>query len=359
MATRFYLPSVGPAPVTPPALPSGWIAGGTAALQAPAPTTKSNTAFAEFVVAETTASTTNVAVGIFVSEPLAAQTVAGDITAVIRAYGTIGSGNDDALQVGAYLVSGDGTTVKQTLYAGHAAALQGVAATGQLGQEFTSTGGAPGPTRIIPAQALTTQSADSGDRLMLIVGYRTYDVSAGARDSELRFGDPSATADQALTAGLTSDLVPWVELSATLTFAGGASSVTLTPAALHLAAVPLSAQPGPVTVALTPAVVQIAAIPVSPAPQPVTVALTPAGLHLVAVPVVAGSQPVTVALTPAAVHLAAAALSAQPGPVTVTLTPAALALAAVALGISASGAGAFPPVRTQTSVVPIRTSTIR
>ena len=35
---------------------------------------------------------------------------------------------------------------------------------------------------------------------------------------EDEFGDPTATSDFALTAGLTTDLVPWAEISANLTF---------------------------------------------------------------------------------------------------------------------------------------------
>jgi hypothetical protein len=39
----------------------------------------------------------------------------------------------------------------------------------------------------------------------------------------LRFGDPTGTADFALTGDLTTDLCPWVELSANLTFTGAAT----------------------------------------------------------------------------------------------------------------------------------------
>lgn len=353
MATRFYLPSAGPAPVTPPALPSGWIAGSTAALQAPAPTAKSNTALTEFIVAETTASTTNVAVGVFVSEPLGAQTIAGDITAVIRAYGTIGSGNDDALQVGAYLISGDGTTVKQTLYAGHTAALQATTATGQLGQEFTSTGGAPGPTRIIPAQAMTSQSADAGDRLMLIVGYRTYDVSAGARDSELRFGDPAATADQALTAGLTTDLVPWVELSADLAFDTGDPEPAEGTADMGLA-LAVSAAGGRPSEGLAQLATALTVAATGARPSTGTAAFA---LALTAA--ASGSAPdVDDAGGSAAFGLALdlAVTGARPSSGTANFD---LALALASVAQPGGPTGVFPPIRTTTSAVPIRTATIR
>lgn len=355
MPTRFYLPSSGSPPVTPPALPSGWVDQSPAHYNAPAPTAKSNTALTDIAVTDSTSSATNVAVGCFVSDLLAAQTVSGTVSAVVMAFGSV-SAADDSLNVGVYLIAGDGSAVKSTLYAGHADALQSVNAVGALGQEFDS---GQFETRIIPATALTSQSAASGDRLMILVGYRTHDVSATARASSLRVGDPSTTADQALTADLTSNLAPWVELSATLTFAGGASQVTLTPALLDLAAVPLTPAPGAVTVSLTAATVHLAAASVSPVPQPVVVTLTPATFQLAAVPLGVGAGAVTVDLTPAALHLAAVALTPHPGPVAVALAPAVLALAAVALSVSASGAGAQPPIRTQTSVVPIRTVTIR
>lgn len=221
MATRFYLPASGTIPVTPPALPTGWVTGSPPGIQCPTGTTKTDTALADFLVSESTASVTNIPVGIFISAPLAAQSIAGDVTAVVR--GVEGaSSSDDSLQVGLYLISNDGTSVLSTLYGGHAEALN--TTSGALGQEIASAAQA---TRIIPATALTGQTAVSGDRLMILVGYRTHDISATARTSTLRLGDPSATGDFALTSGLTTDLDPWVELSATLAFAGGAAPIVV------------------------------------------------------------------------------------------------------------------------------------
>ena len=330
MATRFYLPSVGPAPVTPPALPSGWVDQSPAHYNAPAPIAKSNTALTDISVTDSTNVMTNVAIGCYVSELLAAQSIAGTVSAVVMAFASVSSA-DDSLNVGVYLIAGDGSSVKSTLYAGHAEGLQSVDAVGVLGQEFDSV---RFETRIIPATALTTQSAAAGDRLMILAGYRTHDVSATARASSLRVGDPSATADQALTADLITNLVPWVELSATLTFAGGdpePSEVTLTPASLHLAAVVLSPQPGAVSVALTPAQVHLAAVTLVATPAAVTVALTPAAVHLAALALVATPGSVAVTLTPATFQLAAVALAAQPGPAALTLTPAVLLLVAPAV----------------------------
>jgi hypothetical protein len=211
VATRLYLQATGAAAVTAPALPTGWTAGLTAAVQRKAVTAKANTALTDFTVAETTASITNIPVGIFISDPLTGGSISGTLTAVVRGLESATSA-DDSLQVGVYLITGTGSAVQSTLYAGHTAALG--TTSGALGQEF----GTSAATRIIPSTAHTTQTAAAGDRLMVIVGYRTHDAATTNRSSTLRFGDPTATSDFALTAGLTTDLVPWVELSTTLTF---------------------------------------------------------------------------------------------------------------------------------------------
>ena len=146
-------------------------------------------------------------------------TISGTVSAVVRGMEGA-SASDDSLQVGLYLISGDGTSVVATLYAGHTEALNATA--GALGQEIAS---ASMQTRIIPATSITSQTATAGQRLMILVGYRTHDISATLRTSTLRLGDPTATADYALTSGLTTDLTPWVELSADLSFASGGTSV--------------------------------------------------------------------------------------------------------------------------------------
>lgn len=321
MATRFYLPSGGTPAVTPPALPAGWTAGQTAAIQAPMTTTKTDTALTDASMSENTASVTNIPVAVYVSDLLVAQTVSGDVTATIRGM-EAASSSDDSLQVGLYLISGDGTTVLSTLYSGHTAALS--ATSGVLGQEIASAAAA---TRIIPATALTSQSASAGARLMILVGYRTHDASATARASTLRLGDPTAVADFALTPGLTTDLDPWVELTADLVFGGG----------------------GPETVDLTPVSMTLTAVAVTPVSQPVSMSLTPAALTLSAVPVGPVSQPVAVALTPAALTLTAIPVTPASGPVSVTLTPAEVAFTAVA--VTPAAAGRVVVVRPNTGTV--------
>lgn len=348
MATRFYLPSSGSPPVTAPALPSGWTAGQTAAGQYPTNTSKTDSPLADIAMSENTASVVNIPVGIYISPPLVGQSITGTVSMVIRGIEGASS-SDDSLQVGVYLISGDGSTVQSTLYAGHTEALN--VNPGALGQEIAS---AAAQTRIIPATAVTGQTASAGDRLMILVGYRTHDLSTTPRTTTLRLGDPSATADFALTAGLTTDLDPWVELSADLTFSGGSSTVGLTAAVLSVAGVPVTATPGavtaslthaaltltapqvtaaptPVVVALVPAAVAITAPPAAPSPGIVSVGLAPTALLLAGPPVVAAPGPVTIGLTPAGVTIAARPVAAQAGPVTAVLTVGTLSLTAPAV----------------------------
>lgn len=72
-------------------------------------------------------------------------------------------------------------------------------------------------TCILPATAMSgAVTVVDGDRLVLEIG--AYSSSAFSGANGLRVGDPSATADFANTAGLTTDLCSWFELSSTLSF---------------------------------------------------------------------------------------------------------------------------------------------
>src|SRR5215216_2642292 len=98
MATRFYLPSQTVPPVTlTAALPTGWTAGASTALQGATVRTKSNSAMVDATIAETTASVTNIPIKHFISEPLTAQTISGNLTAVIEGLESTSTA-DDALQ---------------------------------------------------------------------------------------------------------------------------------------------------------------------------------------------------------------------------------------------------------------------
>lgn len=216
MATRFYLPAFtgGPVPSVSPGYGSIWDETTSGGQRLVTSTTKANVAFENRQIGETSASATyDVLFHQYVSDNMDAQLIDGSFSGVVRAMQSAAAA-DDSLQVMVRVASEDGTVERAVLYGGHAAALNTTA--GALGQEFAVTTPA---TRVIPAgTALTSYTCVSGDRLVIEIGYRSHDTATTARNSILRFGDPTATADFALTAGLTTDLCPWMELSATLTF---------------------------------------------------------------------------------------------------------------------------------------------
>lgn len=71
-------------------------------------------------------------------------------------------------------------------------------------------------TRIVNAAALSNITSQNKDRLVVEVGANWTTVGSQCRTVSLTDGDVSATADYALTSGLTTSLDPWVEFSGTL-----------------------------------------------------------------------------------------------------------------------------------------------
>lgn len=131
----------------------------------------------------------------FVSEPLRPQTIRGTVSLVIRAIENLATANATLACV-VKLCSNDGGTLKGTLYSIFGIDSEFVAVTPE--------------TRIVNAQAVTQQTVDSGDRLIVEIGCTaTVPVAATATH---RFGC-SATSDFALTSALTTDLNPWIEFS--------------------------------------------------------------------------------------------------------------------------------------------------
>lgn len=214
MATRFYFADTLVGPVTGFNGSSGWnnassmtslvrhlslfkLVGGTSASR---------------LTSEAVASVINIGIRQHLSDELGAQTISGTFSAVFSGLESVATA-DNSLQVIIRVMSADGGAERATLYSGHTAALN--ATVGALGQEFVTTAA----TRIIPSgTALSSYTCVDGDRLCVETGYRSHDVSATSDSATITFGHPSSTADFALTAGLTTNLCPWVELSGALVF---------------------------------------------------------------------------------------------------------------------------------------------
>lgn len=197
MATRFYLGNSTAAP-TSPTVRSDWERSIAAFARHKLSRTKTNSALTDVAALMGSTATSQTCWHQWVSDPLPSNiTIAGTTSLVIR--GLEGAIAEDAhLAFMLRVMQGDSTTLERGL-------LCSVMATST---EFTTTA----QTRIHSAIANSSVNALAGDRIVLEVGIHA--VTAGnTTNITLRFGDPSATADFALTSGLTTDLVPWVELS--------------------------------------------------------------------------------------------------------------------------------------------------
>jgi hypothetical protein len=213
--TRFYLPTTAGRPVT-VAPDASWevatIGVSPLALGGKLVLAKSGTATGgPAVVKSSAANPCDVLCAQHVSDPLTAgATITGTLSFVARCAESVNTG-DEFLQLVARVVSGDGATVRGTLYAGQTATAVTATATDPTG-EMTTTAS----TRSLTV-AVSSVAAQTGDRLVIETGARSCTAATG-HTAFIRYGDPAATADHALGAGVTTDLVPWVELSATLAF---------------------------------------------------------------------------------------------------------------------------------------------
>lgn len=101
------------------------------------------------------------------------------------------------------IVSGDGTTERGLAGGFH-----------QTSSEFPTTF----YTRIHANRTAGAETFTSlaGDRIIIEMGL--HGVTPAAEEIQMRIGDPIGTNDFALTAGLTTDLCPWVRLSRDVTF---------------------------------------------------------------------------------------------------------------------------------------------
>lgn len=217
MATRFYLPDTGTAPFAAAdatILNAAWEqSAGYSTL--PTDTVKSNTAHtagSPRAKNSTTANNDRLDRVYVSSKQLAAGTIAaGTFSAVIRTIQSAAT-TDAWLQIMIRVVSSDGTVSRGVIYGGSTATTESATA-GDEAQEYATSS----QTRIKNALATSAVTAQAGDRIQIEIGARINGTTTSDTFTH-RYGDETATADFALTAGLTTDLVPWVELSQNLTW---------------------------------------------------------------------------------------------------------------------------------------------
>jgi len=177
------------------------------AVRVPCAITKSNTALTNTTL--TWGGTTTVQwVWYQFQSPLMAAgyswTTSDTVSMVIRGYEN-NAQCDDHLAYSIRVVSADGTTVRGTVGLYHATSTELVVTTPTTRIHDARNGGASNFTSY------------AGDRIIVEIGLHGVTPSTSYTQT-LRVGDPTATSDFALTAGLTTDLCPWVQLSRDVVF---------------------------------------------------------------------------------------------------------------------------------------------
>lgn len=212
MVTRFYLPSSGTAPGPTPLAAALWDITGSMTRRSLV-TTKSNSALTTFSsAAEAVATSPQNVFGQrqWISDALDAGVVFSttDTFSFVMRLLESNAGFNASLQLHIRIIDSTGATAK-ILYGGHSAANNATA--GALGQEAATTTQA---TRIFNAvNLINNHTTSAGDRIVVEIGVRAENTVATSFTATFTCGDPSATADFALTAGLTTALDPWLEFS--------------------------------------------------------------------------------------------------------------------------------------------------
>lgn len=221
MATRLYLQSTGTGPFNPAIGDGGWERNHGSYAYRNMATAKANTPLTTVSGVFGSTATSQTRYGTWISNTLdVGQALSGNFSMVIGKCAETTTGGDAHLAHCLRVTTGAGV---------HRAVLHTRMATST---EFALIASAA--TRIQTAAAITGFSANAGDRLVLEIGIHA--VTPVNEIMQERFGDPTATGDFALTAGLTTDLCPWAELSQTITFGTpvlGGRGALYVPAGFH------------------------------------------------------------------------------------------------------------------------------
>lgn len=207
MATRFYLPASGTPPLASLAVDGNWERSDNLT-RLPCHTIKSNTSLTQMSATWPITSTGQWVWRQFQSKRLASGyswTTSDTVSMVIKVAEAVPQ-CDSHLAYSIRVVSGDGSTVRGTIGLYHATSTE------------YPTSLATIATRIHAARTdgASNFSSQAGDRIIIEIGH--HGVTPAADVVYNNYGDPSATEDYALTAGLTTDLCPWVELSRDIIF---------------------------------------------------------------------------------------------------------------------------------------------
>jgi hypothetical protein len=310
MTTRLYLPISGTPPLGSLAVNSNWELTNSLS-RLPCYTTKQNTALTTYTYTWAAALTQQWCWRQYQSDTLKYAydwTTADTVSMVIGKCGEAASGTDSQLAYVVRVVSGDGSTIRGVIGLFHATS-----------SEFPLIASAA--TRIHAARTggATNFSSQAGDRIIIEIGL--HGVTPTLTNAQMRFGDPSATADFALTEGLTTDLVPWVELSRTVTFGAPPISINLNLATITVTGLAADIQPGVVTINLNAGMITISGLQASiDAPLPsITVNMDCGIISILGLQADIVTGAVTVGLDAGEITVSGLDADIQPGTVTIGL----------------------------------------
>ncbi len=218
MATRFYFPSAGSAPITNAVFNAGWNNTGSAT-RYPLLKQKSGTSMVTHSAnVDATAGARFTCRGQFVFGPLAAQTISGTIKGQCRVRESNAAVNG-FVAVAVHIVQPDGTLRGNCLTV--AASDNTAAAPPEMTTTLTNRRFQDSAENF--AITLTSQAVTEGDYLVVEVGWREADTNT-ARTMDASFGDNSAT-DLAEDNTTTTANNPWIEFSGSVAGIHSASAV--------------------------------------------------------------------------------------------------------------------------------------
>jgi len=202
MATRLYLPSSGTAPIVDLALAGAWNTTGDL-IRLPMYPTPSGTALTTRTLTWANTSSAAWVWWQFQSPPIAKPvTLTGQSQFVIGKCAETTTNGDTVLMFQDWLSSstGDNKGLLYSMYVG--------------GTEYALMASAG--TRYRGPMTTNRLSAVAGDRIILEVG--VYGTTPAVENIQMRIGDPVGTADFAFTEDLTTDLLPFLEISTDIDF---------------------------------------------------------------------------------------------------------------------------------------------
>lgn len=212
MATRFYFESEYTfAEMAAMAFDSSWELT-TSGFRNRLTRTKRRSAFASSTRSETSAAVVDVLDGSWVSDPLQAQSISGNVKGIMRALES-NIAADMRAQLLIKVVSYDGATVRGTLLAHDVSALSNEFATTLTNRKFPLNWSGAGAV-------LSSVSALDGDRIVVELGVRAHNVVTTSYSFTVEFGTASSSdCDENETD--TLQYCPWIEFDQTLLFWAG------------------------------------------------------------------------------------------------------------------------------------------